>query len=80
MVCVSTPDHTHFAATIAAMERKIHVFTQKPLVHNIWQTRTLKKAKDHYKVHTNMVKVSGPKISSLYQHSKLSARMKMSWV
>lgn len=54
MVCVSTPDHTHFAATIAAMERKIHVFTQKPLVHNVWQARTLKKAKDHYKVHTNM--------------------------
>jgi predicted dehydrogenase len=54
MVCVSTPDHTHFAATIAAMERGIHVFTQKPLVHNVWQARTLKKAKDKYKVHTNM--------------------------
>ena len=54
MVCVNTPDHTHFAATIAAMERNIHVFTQKPLTHNIWQARTLKKAKDHYKVHTNM--------------------------
>ena len=54
MVCVNTPDHTHFAATSAAMERNIHVFTQKPLTHNIWQARTLKKAKDHYKVHTNM--------------------------
>jgi len=54
MVCVNTPDHTHFAATIAAMERNIHVFTQKPLTHNIWQARTLKRAKDHYKVHTNM--------------------------
>ncbi|WP_372796234.1 Gfo/Idh/MocA family protein, partial [Pontiella sp.] len=54
MVCVNTPDHTHFAATIAAMERGIHVFTQKPLVHDIWQARTLKKAKDKYKVLTNM--------------------------
>lgn len=54
MVCVNTPDHTHFAATIAAMERGIHVFTQKPLTHNIWQARTLKKAKDTYNVHTNM--------------------------
>lgn len=54
MVCISTPDHTHFVSTIASMERGIHVFTQKPLTHNIWQARTLKKAKDHYKVHTSM--------------------------
>ncbi|MGD9417779.1 MAG: Gfo/Idh/MocA family protein [Verrucomicrobiota bacterium JB025] len=54
MVCVNTPDHTHFAATIEAMQRGIHVFTQKPLVHNIWQCRTLLKATEKYKVHTNM--------------------------
>ena len=54
MVCVNTPDHTHFVATYWAMERGIHTFTQKPLVHNIWQARTLKKAKDHFKVRTNM--------------------------
>jgi predicted dehydrogenase len=51
-VCVNTPDHTHFNATLAAMERGIHVCTQKPLTHNIWQARTLKKAKDKYKVVT----------------------------
>lgn len=54
MVCVNTPDHTHFAATMASMEHGINVFTQKPLTHNIWQARTLKKAKDEYKVLTNM--------------------------
>lgn len=54
MVCVNTPDHSHFPATMATMERGIHVFTQKPLVHNIWQARTLKRAKDKYKVLTNM--------------------------
>ena len=53
-VVVSTPDHTHFAATMAAMERGIHVYTQKPLVHNIWQCRTLVKAKERYKVVTQM--------------------------
>lgn len=53
-VVVSTPDHTHFAATMAAMERGIHVYTQKPLTHNIWQSRTLVKAKDRYKVVTQM--------------------------
>lgn len=53
-VVVSTPDHTHFPATMAAMERGIHVYTQKPLAHNIWQCRTLVKAKARYKVVTQM--------------------------
>lgn len=54
-VCISTPDHTHFPATIDAMQRGKHVCTQKPLTHNIWQARTLRKAKAKYGVVTNMV-------------------------
>lgn len=53
-VVVSTPDHNHFAATLMAMERGIHVYTQKPLTHNIWQCRSLVKAKAKYKVVTQM--------------------------
>ncbi|HAV12336.1 MAG TPA: gfo/Idh/MocA family oxidoreductase [Opitutae bacterium] len=53
-VCINTPDHTHFNATLACMERGIHVCTQKPLTHNVWQARTLRKAKDKYGVVTNM--------------------------
>jgi predicted dehydrogenase len=53
-VCINTPDHTHFVATIDAMQRGLHVCTQKPLSHNIWESRTLKKAKDKYGVVTNM--------------------------
>jgi predicted dehydrogenase len=53
-VVVSTPDHTHFPATMMAMERGIHVYTQKPLTHNIWQCRTLLKAKHKYGVVTQM--------------------------
>jgi predicted dehydrogenase len=53
-VVVSTPDHTHFPATLAAMERGIHVYTQKPLTHNIWQASTLVKARERYKVMTQM--------------------------
>jgi len=53
-VVVSTPDHTHFPATMAAMERGIHVYTQKPLTHNVWQARTLEKARKRYKVTTQM--------------------------
>jgi len=53
-VVISTPDHTHFAATLAAMERGIHVYTQKPLTHNLWQARTLIKARERYKLVTQM--------------------------
>jgi predicted dehydrogenase len=53
-VVVSTPDHSHFPATMAAMELGKHVFTEKPLAHNIWQCRTLKKAARHHKVISQM--------------------------
>lgn len=53
-VIVNTPDHTHFPATYAAMERGIAVHTQKPLTHNIWQARTLQKAAQKFKVQTVM--------------------------
>jgi len=53
-VVICTPDHTHFAATMDAMQRGKHVHTQKPLTHNVWQARTLRKAKQKYKVITNM--------------------------
>jgi len=53
-VVISTPDHTHFVATMACMERGIHVMTEKPLVHNIWQARTLVKAAEYYGVVTAM--------------------------
>lgn len=53
-VLVATPDHTHFAAAMAAMERGKHVLVEKPLAHNIWQLRTLRKAAKKYKVVTQM--------------------------
>lgn len=53
-VCINTPDHTHFVATMEAMQRGLHVCTQKPLTHSIWESRTLKKAMDKYKLVTCM--------------------------
>lgn len=53
-VMISTPDHTHFAATMAAMELGKHVYVEKPLAHNVWQLRTLKKAAKHYGVISQM--------------------------
>jgi predicted dehydrogenase len=53
-VAISTPDHTHFPIAMAAMELRKHVFVQKPLAHNVWQVRTLRKAAKHYGVVTQM--------------------------
>jgi predicted dehydrogenase len=53
-VIITTPDHTHFAATMIAMELGMHVYVEKPLAHNIWQLRTLKKAAKYYNVVSQM--------------------------
>lgn len=41
-VGVGTPDHTHFAVAYMAMSLGKHVFVEKPLVHTLWQARTLR--------------------------------------
>jgi predicted dehydrogenase len=53
-VNVSTPDHTHAVATMDAMKRGIHVYTQKPLTHDVYEARMLTKAARKYKVVTQM--------------------------
>lgn len=53
-VSVSTPDHTHAVATIAAMERGKHVYVQKPLTHDIYEARQLTEAAKKYNVVTQM--------------------------
>ena len=53
-VIISTPDHSHFAATMVAMQLGKHVYVEKPLAHNIWQLRTMKKAAKHYGIVSQM--------------------------
>ena len=53
-VIIATPDHTHFPAAMAAMELGKHVFVEKPLAHNIWQLRTMKKAAEYYGIVSQM--------------------------
>ncbi|MEM6963612.1 MAG: Gfo/Idh/MocA family oxidoreductase [Bacteroidota bacterium] len=40
-VTISTPDHTHAVAAMAAMNLGKHVYVQKPLTHNIAEARKL---------------------------------------
>ena len=51
---ISTPDHTHAVATLAAMQLGKHVYTQKPLTHDIYEARILGQAAKKYKVVTQM--------------------------
>jgi predicted dehydrogenase len=43
-VTVSTPDHTHAIAAMAAMQRGKHVYVQKPLTYSIYEARMLAEA------------------------------------
>ena len=40
-VTISTPDHTHAVIAMAAMQRDLHLYVQKPLTHNIYEARKL---------------------------------------
>ena len=51
---ISTPDNTHAVATIAAMQLGKHVYTQKPLTHDIYEARILTEAAKKYNVVTQM--------------------------
>ena len=53
-VTVSTPDHTHAVAAMAAMQLGKHVFVQKPLTHTAKEARILRDAAKKYDVITQM--------------------------
>ncbi len=51
-ITVSTPDHTHAVAAMAAMSLGKHVFVQKPLTHSVKEARILREAAQKYGVIT----------------------------
>jgi predicted dehydrogenase len=53
-IMVSTPDHHHYLPTALAMEAGKHCYTQKPLVHTVWEARQLLNGVNKFKVATQM--------------------------
>lgn len=53
-VVVSTPDHTHFHPTHAALQRGKHVYLEKPMAHNVWEAREITKLAAEKKLATQL--------------------------
>src|SRR3954470_18776166 len=43
-VLIATPDHTHAPATLRAIDLGRHVYTEKPLAHNVFEARRMTEA------------------------------------
>jgi predicted dehydrogenase len=70
-VIVATPDHSHAVIAMAAMERKKHVYVQKPLTHSVHEARLLTETARKYGVATQMGNQG---------HSGEGARLLCEWV
>jgi predicted dehydrogenase len=53
-VVISTPDHTHAVAAIAAMDLGKHVYCEKPLAHSVGEVRAMMRKARESKVATQM--------------------------
>lgn len=53
-VIIGTPDHSHAAIALFAMQHGKHVYCEKPLTRTVWEARLLRTAAAKYKVATQM--------------------------
>ena len=53
-VNVSTPDHMHASLAMASMQRGLHVYGQKPLTHDVYDSRRLAEVAAEKKLVTQM--------------------------
>lgn len=54
VVWIATPDHTHFPATVRAIENGAAVYCEKPLTHEVWEARKLRELAAAKKAVTQM--------------------------
>jgi hypothetical protein len=69
---ISTPDHMHAPMTMRAMQQGLHVYTQKPLTHTVFEARQLARYADQHKRITQM----GIQIHSHHVHREVVAMLR----
>jgi predicted dehydrogenase len=70
-VVIATPDHTHALIAMAAIKAGKHVYCQKPLTHDIYESRRLAEAARESKVSTVM---------GIQAHSAEGIRLICEWI
>jgi len=70
-VVIATPDHTHAVISMEAMRRGKHVYCQKPLTHDVYESRMLAKAAKEAGVATQM---------GIQGHSDEGGRLICEWI
>ncbi|MCD6393516.1 MAG: Gfo/Idh/MocA family oxidoreductase [Planctomycetes bacterium] len=70
-VLIATPDHTHAVISMEAMRRGKHVYCQKPLTHDVYESRMLAKAAKKFGVTTQM---------GIQGHSDVGIRLISEWI
>jgi predicted dehydrogenase len=70
-VVIATPDHTHAVISMAAMQMGKHVYCQKPLTHDIFESRMLAKTAKDVGVVTQM---------GIQGHSQDGLRLICEWI
>lgn len=70
-VVITTPDHSHYPLTMAAMAAGKHVYLEKPMATTPWECRRIAAGADHYGVTTQL---------GLQGHSAEGLRVLREWV
>jgi predicted dehydrogenase len=70
-VVIATPDHTHAVISMEAMRRGKHVYCQKPLTHDVYESRMLARAARETGVTTQM---------GIQGHSGEGGRLICEWI
>lgn len=53
-VVVSTPDHTHFHASMMVMQMGKHLYCEKPMAHSVWEIREMTQMAKKMKIATQL--------------------------
>ena len=70
-VVISTPDHVHAVACMAAIKKRKHVYCEKPLTHSVYETRVVTEAARKAGVATQM---------GNHGHSGEGIRLTVEWI